>query len=145
MTCHAFPISYSHDFVVPIIIHLENNFLAIWVFWVISLGIVWQCSARAELSSPNMGKLGNGTPWILAFPWTFLLVEAASIILRFLEMKISATTYLTDEIIIMSWLLSTSIFCFTIKLALNKVIALPYYIFLPKTLVYVHWCTNSFL
>lgn len=50
-----------------------KQFLAIWVFLVISLGVVWQCSAGADLSSPKMAKLGNGTPWILAFPWTFCL------------------------------------------------------------------------
>lgn len=68
MICHAFSFSYLHDFVVLIVILLENNFLAIGVFLVISLGVVWQCPARTELSSPNRVKLGNGMPWILASP-----------------------------------------------------------------------------
>lgn len=68
MTSHAFSISYLHDFVVLIIILLENNLLATQVFLVISLGGVWLCLARAELSAPTMGNLGNGMPWILASP-----------------------------------------------------------------------------
>lgn len=63
MTYHAFSISYLLDFVVLTITLLENNLLATWVFLVVSLGVVWLCSARVELSSPNMVKLGNGTPY----------------------------------------------------------------------------------
>ena len=80
---HALPTSYLHDFVVLIIRLLENSFLAIWVFLVIALGVAWRCSARTELSSPNMVKLGIGTPWTPAFLWKFLLGEAALIILSF--------------------------------------------------------------
>lgn len=128
MICHAFSFSYLHDFVVLIVILLENNFLAIGVFLVISLGVVWQCPARTELSSPN----GEIRKWHAMDPSLSLNISTCRGSVNnshLLEMKKSTTTCLVDEIILMTLTLSINIFCFITMLGLNEVITLPYHVF----------------